>query len=1073
MVEDPQIKRLFRKISQGKAVLFVGAGASRSAGVPGGGELASLIHREFLPEKEQTQEDFIEVCTKVLDTPGVDRSEVEQYIRDRLDHHPSDAHRKLCRVHWQAIFTTNFDDLLEVAYRNSKKRVQRHEPVYGSHFVRTYSGQYGDVVRIFKLMGCVTGRDSSSHMALSRSDYNQKLRERGSLLRILFDYVKDGTLIYVGYSFDDRIARDIIEEVSREVGVDRLPWGWAILPDWDEDTKTLLHKNKVLPLKLTFEEFVDRVVQQTAAKPSDDSLTTHTIVVKGVPVDIPKEDVQMYARQFDFMYEDIGTEEISDETEAKREFLEKKKYKWVGISRGWVFRRPILDDLRSGVDSLIKNGSDKEVSTFLFHGPAASSKTTSIELLGYELYREKGVPVIFVRPEREQIDFLVIDSFYRFLTDSLTAESRRTAEQPRGIPHASSKPFPIIIIIDEAATRLQSIQRLPQYLKSRGIPAAILAVSRTNEWYMAYGDKKGFKVDREIQVTDKVDFEREEPQRLVTHLRQLGVLRSAQDDEYWTEKISSEWDESFFTAVYNLAEPTRPPLSLAIRNEYDQLSSLAKAAYKYVCIFFKYGLSLDLELLVRSLGSTYEEFIEKIYDPASLGVLIEDEMLSGEIRFRARNRLVAEKIIDYVYGDFDEFLDDLRLIAGSLLPHNSNEIETIRSLLITRIGPRGSQPIKDKLKLIPVFESALRAGMRDSAMMHHFGLLLLDQGEYEDATENLSVALEILNDSEEMKHFRSESRQNLYNSLGMAAARHGLALQRNGKDEAANDKFRQAKDSFRVARTGNYPNPYPYYSEAWMYLNNAKNLVGIEKLEECSNALVVLDEAEGNISAEDVPTLQEMEAKIREYLSTIENLSILQNELEGVDQALGAYLQGRLGIGEDEPESQVEQAYSILLDAVKVDPNHIPCLRLVARLHHKLHPEDWIGWREFLSRLYDLQSENRLGLLLNLSLCEAQLGNYPDAFRFAEELEAESTGHPRRSGVFDLIRDDDKPRQFSGIVKKIPHPRVGWLRCDELGVDLKFIPIRQKFSVSSGSSVGFNLALNYRGYLAIELRPGE
>jgi hypothetical protein len=77
---DPKQARLFKKVKQGKAVLFIGAGASRGAGAPLGAELAAYIHQEFIPGVPTPAQDLIEVCSKVLDTPGVDRATVEERI---------------------------------------------------------------------------------------------------------------------------------------------------------------------------------------------------------------------------------------------------------------------------------------------------------------------------------------------------------------------------------------------------------------------------------------------------------------------------------------------------------------------------------------------------------------------------------------------------------------------------------------------------------------------------------------------------------------------------------------------------------------------------------------------------------------------------------------------------------------------------------------------------------------------------------------------------------------------------------------------------------------------------------
>ncbi len=165
---DPQQARMFKKVKQGKAVLFLGAGASFAANCPSGNKLAELIHEEFLPEQPLRSSDFMDVCGEVLDTPGVDRSSVEDFIRAKLDCQPSPSHVALSLNRWQAIFTTNFDDIVETAYRITPNRKQRCEPVFARDFSRLQS-DYLEVVRLFKLMGSVTGADVESRMALSRA----------------------------------------------------------------------------------------------------------------------------------------------------------------------------------------------------------------------------------------------------------------------------------------------------------------------------------------------------------------------------------------------------------------------------------------------------------------------------------------------------------------------------------------------------------------------------------------------------------------------------------------------------------------------------------------------------------------------------------------------------------------------------------------------------------------------------------------------------------------------------------------------------------------------------------------
>ena len=72
------------------------------------------------------------------------------------------------------------------------------------------------------------------------------------------------------------------------------------------------------------------------------------------------------------------------------------------------------------------------------------------------------------------------------------------------------------------------------------------------------------------------------------------------------------------------------------------------------------------------------------------------------------------------------------------------------------------------------FQAALDVGIRDSALLHHFALLLADQEQFDDADRYAQDALAVLDDSRARVHFKTESRQNLHNTLGMIAAKHAL-----------------------------------------------------------------------------------------------------------------------------------------------------------------------------------------------------------------------------------------------------------------------------------------------------------
>ncbi len=125
------LEEILQKVQQGNVVFFLGAGASHAAGGPTGKKLTEMIKERFP------------------------------------------------KINWASIFTTNFDDLIELAYRISP--------------------------HVFKIMGSMTALEGETgSMVLSRADYHQSLIRRRKYLELLSDFIKTGTMIFVGYSFRDR-----------------------------------------------------------------------------------------------------------------------------------------------------------------------------------------------------------------------------------------------------------------------------------------------------------------------------------------------------------------------------------------------------------------------------------------------------------------------------------------------------------------------------------------------------------------------------------------------------------------------------------------------------------------------------------------------------------------------------------------------------------------------------------------------------------------------------------------------------------------------------------------------------
>jgi hypothetical protein len=200
MTIPSEVQDVLEKISRQKMVRFIGNGASIDAEGPSTEKLVKIIKTKF-NKGDYTSDDFIRTCTEVLDTTYASRNDLESLIRNTLyDLKPSQFHLQLPLLIWPAIFTTNYDDLIEKSYREVTNRVQMPDPVFNSADSLTLHDR--EKVKIFKFMGCISSQHPDNKLILTREDYNQMMRTRGNLFKALRDIMRDGTILYVVIVFE-------------------------------------------------------------------------------------------------------------------------------------------------------------------------------------------------------------------------------------------------------------------------------------------------------------------------------------------------------------------------------------------------------------------------------------------------------------------------------------------------------------------------------------------------------------------------------------------------------------------------------------------------------------------------------------------------------------------------------------------------------------------------------------------------------------------------------------------------------------------------------------------------------
>ena len=228
------LSSLFRKLTEGQVILFVGPGTRESCvstdggGIPSDPELALLIKARFFPDEEvPTDLQTVCACAEAEESRRI----LNRFIYDVLiDYRPSETLKMIPRVRWRRIYTTNFDHLLEQAYAQVSENVQNLCPIYSDRDIQSF--RLGQDVPYFKLRGCITQLSSQGvKLILTTEDHASHREHRKRLLQRLQDDLFDHTILFVGYDLASPSFQALFYEVQDEMDIRDFPRCYAVSPN--------------------------------------------------------------------------------------------------------------------------------------------------------------------------------------------------------------------------------------------------------------------------------------------------------------------------------------------------------------------------------------------------------------------------------------------------------------------------------------------------------------------------------------------------------------------------------------------------------------------------------------------------------------------------------------------------------------------------------------------------------------------------------------------------------------------------------------------------------------------------
>jgi hypothetical protein len=436
----------------------------------------------------------------------------------------------------------------------------------------------------------------------------------------------------------------------------------------------------------------------------------------------------------------------------------------------------------------------------------------------------------------------------------------------------------------------------------------------------------------------------DEKKRIMAHLFKLGYVKSP--DEKWDFLVDKEFEDSFFATIYTLVQPSRKPLNEIIYDQYTKLNPKSQKAFSFICAFHQFDLPLNLELLVRALGCSYEEYYDEIL-PNTKGIIFE-ESNKGFLFYTTHHRIIAKKTIDFFFNSNKKLQELFLEVLADVNLKNSMEREIVQKLLIGRLSSESKYTDLTRKEKIEIFERVCNQHETKS-LLHHLGVLLSDEGEYSRAEETLKKAL--ITHEGGRTPVRTELEQNILTSLGVLHSRIGVNQARSPKFalDFIDQEMRIAESYFLKARFGGWPNAHSYHAYANMYLHIGELTTdALRKTNLFSIALSIIQDAKDNLNEDQSEMIYELELAIYQRLDKTDlGMDIAKKIAEKFNSAKGFILIVSNLIYRSEqyntwPEREpfLRQARSILETAEKQFPNDEHCLSLKAKLTKRLSPLD-------------------------------------------------------------------------------------------------------------------------------------
>ncbi len=210
---------LCRQISPEQTVLIFGAGASIPSGAPSGQQLAHELETKF--RIGQGLGLSLSDLSTLIER-RISRRELVEFICNRIAKlQPTGGLLNIPTFGWASIFSTNYDDLVEKAFKKANVPLT----VYSSNYDFRGAGEKS-AQSLYKFHGTIWKDDSlgdKERMVITEPDFDKVEDYRGILYRRLAENLHSKSALIVGNSLADPDLRRLVDDALRAKATEGAP----------------------------------------------------------------------------------------------------------------------------------------------------------------------------------------------------------------------------------------------------------------------------------------------------------------------------------------------------------------------------------------------------------------------------------------------------------------------------------------------------------------------------------------------------------------------------------------------------------------------------------------------------------------------------------------------------------------------------------------------------------------------------------------------------------------------------------------------------------------------------------